>query len=156
MTTLFDLPDAPAPSTPRDPATPWWVTAYETRSGAAATLAGGKAVPRPCPRCGRWCLTGYDSNLCAFQAWADPAPLTPQLEAAALILRRTTYRLWGSPGRYELTLRLVPGVHLPGRHPSADECTVIAAHTCNSPPLSRAQLPMTAPKSRIDHSRIPF
>ena len=154
-TTLFELPETPQTS-PSTPATPYWVTAYETTSGGAANLTGGKALPRPCPTCGTWCLTGYDSNLCAIQAWTDPAPLTPQLEAAALILRRATYRVWGRPGSYELTLRFVPGLHLPSRLPTANECTVIAAHVCNSPPLSDQWIRITARKSHIDLSSIPF
>lgn len=156
MTTLFDLPEPQSEPVPYEPDVPFWVTAYETRSGGAANLSGGKALPRPCPRCGTWCLTGYDSNLCAVQAWADPAPLTPMLEAAALILQRTTYRLWGRPGSYELTFRYLPGLHLAGRLPTAHECTVIAAHVCNSPPLSDQWIRISPPKQRIDHSRIPF
>ncbi|MFD2792564.1 hypothetical protein ACFS27_03285 [Promicromonospora vindobonensis] len=153
--TLFELPNPPA-APPGPPDTPCWVTAYETTTGGAATLAGGKALPRPCPTCRAWCLTGYDSNLCAFQAWATPAALTPQLEAAALILQRTTYRVWGRPGSYELTVRYVPGLHLPGRYPTANECTVIAAHVCNSPPLSDQWIRTAPPKQRIDLTDIPF
>lgn len=154
-TTLFELPET-TPSPSSGPATPYWVTAYETTTGGAASLAGGKALPRPCPTCRTWCLTGYDSNLCAFQAWATPAVLTPQLEAAALILQRTTYRVWGRPGSHELTVRYVPGLHLPGHLPTANECTVIAAHACNSPPLSDQWIRTAAPKQRIDLTHIPY
>lgn len=137
--------------------TPPWVTAYETTSGGAVRLSGGKAIPAPCPTCRRWCLTGYDAPRCAIQAWVDPNPLTPALEAAAIVLARTTYRLWGRAGAYELTWRLAPGVPVIGRLAPADTCTVLADHDCNSPPLAREFIRISIPKNApADHSVIPY
>jgi len=156
MTTLFELPE-PAPTpTPADYSTPHWVRAYETQTGAAVRLSGGKAIPAPCPRCRRWCLTGYDAPLCALQAWVDPSPLTLALEGAAVVLGRTTYRLWGAAGRWELAWRIAPGTPVIGRPTPADACTVLAEHVCNSAPLSREPLNITTPKKYRDLSVIPF
>ena len=94
MSTLFDHPVGSSE--------PAWMRAYTTRTGAPPHLGTGKARPHRCPTCGRWTLQGLDSNLCALLATVDPNPLTPQTEAAAIILGRPTYTLHGAPGRYEL------------------------------------------------------
>lgn len=140
--TLFDLPNNAAPRPSSEPA---WLTAYTTRTGADPNprLAGTRAIPRPCPTCARLTLTGYDAPLIAGLATTDPYLLTPNLEAAALILARPTYQLWGAPGRYELTPR--SPIHITGlRLPSADHVPVVAAHDCPRPPLSTTPLPMHA------------
>ncbi|MFD6094558.1 hypothetical protein ACFWGN_20800 [Oerskovia sp. NPDC060338] len=148
MTALFDL-DNPTPATRRDPSTPAWVIAFETRTGATATLAGGRAIPRPCSSCRAWTLTGYDAPLIADTATVDPYAATPLQEAAALILAVATYQLWGTPGRYHLTPRHLPGLRILGHHPPATHVTVVIAHTCR-PPLATQPLPALRPSPRYD------
>jgi hypothetical protein len=149
MTALFDLPDNPTTTHRRDPSVPAWVTALETRTGTTATLTSGRAIPRPCPTCHAWTLTGYDAPLLADTATVDPYAATPLQEAAALHLQIATYRLWGTPGRYQLTPRHTPGLRVLGRHPAATEATVVIAHTCR-PPLATQPLPALRPTPRYD------
>ncbi|GAB2457678.1 hypothetical protein [Xylanimonas ulmi] len=138
---IFDL-DTPTPS-PRRNDRPWWADAYETRTGSELRLAGDRLIPAR-HDCGRWILTGYDAPTLATAVNLDPNPLTALLEAACVILAIPTYRLWGNPGRWSVTPRHEPGLTYLGRAPNADTVTVIAAHACNRPPLTSAQLRMTA------------
>lgn len=122
--------------------TPRWLTSYASTTGDDPALTGTRAVPRWCRTCRRLVIAGYDSPLLADLAICDPHPLTPQLEAAAVILARPTWRLSGAPGRYELTPRTpayIGGLRLP----PADgvDVVVVAAHDCYHPPLTHAHLP---------------
>ncbi|GMA22266.1 hypothetical protein GCM10025864_44920 [Luteimicrobium album] len=138
MTALFDLePDDLDAAATSEPA---WVTAFTTTHGATPTLASGRALPRPCPRCARWTVVGLDAPRCAGLARCDPHPLTPQLEAAAVILDTPTWQLWTFAGRHELTPRHEPHVPPLARLAPADHVVVLAAHVCGRPPLSRAPL----------------
>lgn len=143
MTTLFDL-DEPQPPRSSEPPVPYWIAAYETRTGSPPALAGIRAIPRPCRKCGQWTLTGYDDYLLAALATTDPNPLTPQLEAAALILGRPTWELRGTPGRYSHRRRTPFYGHIRKLKP-ANQCTVVAQHNCAGP-LSTATLPLTDPR----------
>ncbi len=126
--------------------TPTWVHAYTTTSGLPdPRLVGTFAKPRRCTGCRAWVLAGYDSPLIAALAICDPHPLTPALEAAAVILGRPTWRLWGHPGAYQLTQRTPTRMRLV-RAP-ADACVVLASHQCGRPPLSRAPLTVTAARA---------
>lgn len=125
------------------PVIPWWAQAYETRTGGELRLTSGKAIPARCDRCGAWTLHGYDAPLMAGLAVVDPNPLTPVLEAAAVVLDLPTYQLWGAPGRWSLTPRHEPGVRRIGTARPAGDVIALAAHTCR-PPLSSAHLRMTA------------
>jgi hypothetical protein len=130
---------------------PPWLDAYTTRSGMPdPRLASLTARPRHCAGCGRLVLAGYDSPACADLAVADPNPLTPTLEAAAVILARPTWRLWGQPGHYELTARTparVLGVQLV---PAGPDVIVVATHDCARPPLTRTTLPTRPPQFVVD------
>lgn len=124
------------------PATkPRWLDAYLTGTGLPdIRLAGTTAKPMHCHGCGLVVLAGYDSPLGAVLAIADPHPLTPQLEAAAVILGRPTWHLWGHPGCYELTARTpVWTKSIPLR--TGTNVLVVASHRCGTPPLTRDTLP---------------
>lgn len=123
--------------------TPRWLDAYTTATGLPdPRLAGTTARPRHCDTCRLVVLAGYDAPLCAGLAITDPYLLTPRLEAAAVILTRPTYRLWGYPGSWQLLPRHRPDVHPIVRHPPAGpDVHVLAAHRCGTPPLSRIHLP---------------
>lgn len=143
MTVLFDLDDTPTPKPPSTPGTPWWARAYETRTGSELRLAGDRLIPAR-HDCGAWILHGYDAPIAAVHVHLDPNPLTPALEAACVILAIPTYQLWGTPGRWFVTIRHQPGLARLGRVPPADDVVVLAAHQCGRPPLSAHQLRMTA------------
>lgn len=149
MSTLFDVDDA-LPSEPRPAPARDWVEGYQTKTGMPdPRTTGTTAQPRHCTTCGRLVLAGYDAPMLAGLAVTDPYPLTPALEAAAVILARPTWRVWGTPGRYELTHRTPetdPTVRLLG----ADRCVVVASHHCHHPPLARAPLPMRPPAWVVD------
>lgn len=127
-------------------APPRWLQAHADRTGDDDALIGTRAVPRHCRACGLLLLAGYDAPLIAGLAVVDPYRLTSQMEAAAVLLGRPTWRLWGAPGRLELTGRFYPGVLPLGRHPPAEEVVVVAAHRCGTPPLSSVPLPVRAPR----------
>lgn len=136
--------------------TPRWLDAYATTTGHDPALIGTRAVPRHCRTCHRLVLAGYDAPIAALLATCDPHPLTPRLEAACVILARPTYRLWGIPGRYELTPRHHPGIHPISREPPADQCLVLAAHACGHPPLSHDHLPVTTRHTSSTDGPPPF
>ncbi|WP_152649123.1 hypothetical protein [Demequina flava] len=136
--------------------TPQWLILHTQQTGDDPTLTGTQAHPRHCKKCGRLTLTGYDSHIMAGLAITNPNPLTPRLEAAAVILHIPTYRLWGTPGHYQLTPRHQPRIPPLGTHPPANQVTVLAQHNCHHPPLSRETLPTRPPQSAIDLERIPF
>lgn len=124
--------------------TPRWLHAYATTTGDDPTLAGTRAVPRWCRDCRHLVLAGYDSPLIATLAICDPHPLTAQLEAAAVILARPTWRLWGAPGRYELTPRTPAWTASTRLAPAGPDVLVLASHHCGRPPLTREPLPVPA------------
>jgi hypothetical protein len=138
------------------PPQPPWLRAHLAHTGDDPTLTGTHAHPRHCKTCGHLTLTGYDAPLIAGLAITNPNPLTPQLETAAVILAIPTWRLWGTPGHYELTPRHIPGLHTIGRHPPASDVTVLAAHQCGTPPLSHAPLPTRTHTPEHDTERIPY
>jgi hypothetical protein len=153
VTALFDLePDDHDVAAHSEPA---WVAAFTRAHGATPTLASGRALPRPCPRCGRWTLVGLDAPRCAGLARTDPHPLTPQLEAAAVILATPTWQLWNFVGRHELTPRYEPGVPPHARLEPADHVVVLAAHVCGRPPLSRATLRIRSPRTATSTDGVP-
>ncbi|TKR27151.1 hypothetical protein FA014_01990 [Cellulomonas hominis] len=120
----------------------YWLAALATRTGQDPGLLGTKAVPRWCARCRRLVLAGYDAPVCATLCIADPYRLTPQLEAACVILARPTYQLWGiDAGRLKLTSRHIPGFVQARDFPPADHVVVLAAHDCDRPPLTLDPLP---------------
>lgn len=122
-------------------------------------LSGTRAIPRPCPDCARLTLTGYDSPLLALLATTDPYALTTRQEAAAVILTRRTYRLWGIPLHYELTRRHHPRLPPWLTYPAADTpgVTVVAEHHCDTPPLGTTPIPLRPPRPTVDYDGpIPF
>lgn len=155
MSTLFDVDPNPAP-TRREPSEPAWVAAFTRAHGATPTLNSGRARPVRCT-CSAWTLQGLDAPRCAGLAVCDPNPLTPQLEAAAVILAIPTYRLWGSAGRYELTPRHQPRVPPQHHHdPAGPGVVVLAAHTCGRAPLAATHLQLTAPAASGPTGEPPF
>lgn len=121
--------------------TPAWLNAYDVSTGDDPALRGTRAVPRHCRTCRRLVLAGYDGHVAAWLAVVDPYQLSPQLEAACVVLARRTYRLRGVPGTYELIPRFSPAVLPFGPRPSADAVVVVAEHDCGTPPLSHQHLP---------------
>ena len=91
-------------------------------------------------------------------AICDPNPLTPQLEAAAVILRIRTYQLWGNPGHYELSPRHQPDgcIYSWTHHRPADQTTVLAEHRCGKPPLTNAVIPVAPPHAYSYDGPPPF
>lgn len=141
--------------------TPAWLHAYATTTGNDPALTGTPAIPRWCRTCGLLTLAGYDSPLIATLAITDPWLLDWRQEAAAVILARPTWRLWGWPGNYELTNRHWPGLTPIGRHPPADPTAtagvhVLATHACGHPPLSTTPLPVRPPRTITDDLEPPF
>lgn len=133
-----------------------WVSAYTTASGMPdPRISGVTAKPRPCTTCGALTLTGYDAPLCAGLAVADPYLLTTTLEAAAVILRVTTYRVWGTAPDLQLTERHRPDNTLRVTRAPADRVPVVAAHRCGYPPLSDIPLPRPA-RPRMASNVIPY
>ncbi len=126
------LTDALFPAPTRRSKPDWRKTAA-TKLGTHEKLIGNTAIPRACPTCGRTCLIGWDAPLCAGLAICDPATLTIQLEAACIILDRPTYRLWGTPGQYQLTEKYYPGLPPTGKPPPTTSNRVLAAHRCGKP-----------------------
>jgi hypothetical protein len=120
---------------------PPWLAAYDLSTGDDPALRGRRAVPRHCRTCRRLVLAGYDGHVAAWLAVVDPYQLTPQLEAACVVLARRTYRLRGLPGSYELNPRYSPAVQPFAPRPSAADVLVVAEHHCDTPPLSRQHLP---------------
>jgi hypothetical protein len=114
--------------------------AIAVRAGHDPHLPGTTARARHCRGCSRLVLAGYDAPVCACLAIVDPHRLTPDLEAAAAVLGRMTYRLHGAPDAYQLAYRAPqypPVVELV----PADLCVVVAAHDCGRPPLPGEPVP---------------
>lgn len=120
----------------------YWLDALARRTGQDPGLLGTKAVPRWCSACRRLVLAGYDAPVCATLCIADPYRLTPQLEAACVILDRPTFQVRGIDiGRLHLTPRHIPGYVQARDFPPADQVVVAAAHDCGRPPLTLEPLP---------------
>lgn len=120
-------------------------TTIETRTGLPLGHSSGTTKPGTCPDCGRAILAGYDAPAITKLVIADPARLTPQLEAAAIITRRPTWQLHGNPGRYTLSNRTWPTIPLTYKLTPATECVVITNHICEMPPLSNNPIPLHPP-----------
>lgn len=138
--------------------TPTWQQLHATKTGDHPALIGTRAQIRNCSHCGLIVLAGYDSHLMANLAITDPYLLTPQLEAAAVILAIRTYHARGITGRYELTNRHTPGITRPAwvTYPPANQVPVVAAHRCGIPALSRQPLPLAAPATSWGKGDPPF
>jgi hypothetical protein len=79
---------------------------------------------RRCARCQAPILAGLDATMAAVAVRADPTPLTPLGEAAALLGGRATFDLSDVAGRKELTYRYCDQISGLRRYP------VLAAHEC--------------------------
>lgn len=135
------------------PTTPRWLHAHAARTGDDPTLVGGRARTRWCRTCGLVVIAGYDAPLIATLAICDPYALDWKTEAAAVILARPTWRLWGTPNTWLLTDRHIPGVHPIAHHPPADphhDVIVLARHICGTPPLSRTPIPEPPTRAPFD------
>lgn len=84
--------------------------------------------------CGLPTVAGFDADRCALDAWCDPAQLTADGEAWALLDGRATYEL--RVDRLERRDRWT----IPGRPPS-HELPVLAAHRCHAPIPAAWRLP---------------
>lgn len=85
-----------------------------------------RAKPMLHRTCRQLVIAGFDNDTCAFDAWTEPAPLTPHGELAALLDERRTYDLDGE------RLYRRDQASIPGRPPSPRR-TVLAEHRCHSP-----------------------
>jgi len=137
---------------------PDWRALHALKTGDNAALIGTRAQVRNCAHCGLIVLAGYNSHVMASIAITDPFLLTPQLEAAAVILNIHTYEARGHPGRYELTNRHWPHLTRPDwiHYKPATDVNVLAAHRCGYPPLSRQPLPLNPATASWGHGEPPF
>lgn len=155
-TTQGALFPATEPTPAPRPSQPAWVTAYITRTGNPdPRRLGRNARPRTCPGCGRLTLVGADHHRIAAHPTVDPHPLTPALEAGAVLLAIATYELRGEPPTWELHARTFPGVPTWPLKP-ADSCRVVAAHSCTRPPLTTATLTIRARTAQFATGPAPF
>lgn len=127
---------------------PWWVQTLTRTLGANPRLAGCRAIPTPCPRCGTWTITGYDAPACATLAACDPQLASTADETRAVLTGVATYRLWGFAGLWSLTPRHLPGVRPTGTTQPADAVPVLIAHRCGQPPIAWGnRLPVIRPRA---------
>lgn len=123
--------------------------AIATRTGIDPRGIGRSARWGACTRCNAPVLRGLDADMCAFQAEADPQPLTPIGEILALAGGRATYLLDGKP----------PALSFRDRHrirtfPAA-QFTVLPEHQCGAPALpTKPSAP--APAERTAGDRPPY
>ena len=110
------------------------------------------AQPKTCPTCGRLTLRGLDHHRIAATVTVDPYQLNKADEATAVIAGVATYELRGDPPTWELNERTHPGLITIWPLTPADECTVVAAHQCNTQPISGTPLP-TRPPARPAEQR---
>lgn len=135
---------------------PAWLAHYQTTTGLPDPRRQGRnARPTTCPRCGRLVLTGADHHRIAAYPTVDPYALTPQLEAAAVILAIPTYELRGQPPTWELHPRTFPTVPT-WPIPPANQCRVVAEHSCDNPPLSTTPLPTRRTPTPATTNTIPY
>lgn len=105
---------------------------------AEAALTNGitrRAKERTCT-CGAPIFVGLDADRCAGEVRVDTKPVTAAGEALAILSGRSTYLL-RTGLRPELDHRTQ--WHIAGT--SADDTTVLAAHTCGAPPLPTKPTP---------------
>lgn len=102
----------------------------ETTTGLPVGLTGGRVKPGTCPDCHATVLAGYDGLVAAELAIVDPIALTPQLEAACVLTARPTWRLWNTPGLFELNPRTNPAYPVTTKLTPANEAVVVALHIC--------------------------
>lgn len=137
--------------------TPPWLAHYVTASGNPdPRRAGRTARPRTCPRCGRLVLHGADHHRTAAYVNVDPFALSPIDEARAILAGAPTFTLTGDPPAWELNYRTMPGVRaIPGMR-RADECVVVAEHSCDRAPYSGVPLATRAPRPTTPDNAIPY
>ena len=124
-------------------------TAIETRTGLPLGLSE-RIKPGHCPDCGRAILAGYDAPAITQLAILDPNALTPQLEAAAILTRRPTWQLHGTPGHYQISTRTAPGIPNTWKLTPADKCVVLTNHQCEKPPLTDNPVPLHSPSHQFE------
>lgn len=91
----------------------------------------------------------------------DPFRLDEAGEVAAIVARRATYNLWGSPGAYTIDPRFTPGAQagtfiVPRPAPQR---LVVAEHVCGQPALGTGRLPLVPNRwapTGPDGDEIPF
>lgn len=140
QTSLIDLLDRPTATRSKPDA---WLTDHLIAGGhLTETGLSRRARIRTC-RCRHLILAGLDSDICAFEAAADPIPLTPLAEMLARIEGRPTYDLRREGGGWVLDRRdhhriaFAPA----GSRPRID---VVRAHQCHSRNLSGPETTHTA------------
>jgi len=98
-------------------------------------------------RCGVWVLAGWDAPVCGIWRTLDPWRLDRPGELAAVLAGRGTYRVWGTPGRWEVTSRCDASWGTFGvPHEPPEAVTVIADHECHRRPLGNEPLAIFAPR----------
>lgn len=132
---------------------PAWLQRHLETIGAANTDGvARKARATRCRRCGAPILAGLDADICGWPARVDPAPLTAQGEAAAILTGRTTYRLNGTHSHIEIDRR--EDFNIRGTPPS-DECIVVAEHACGKQ-LAGIQAITATPANEPKEETCPF
>lgn len=140
---LFDEPagiPAKPPRKPKAPKTsledlPAHVKTKLQQAGAADfTTAGPPAVRKAhmitCPNCKKPVMRGLLAMPTPWPVDADPAALTPQGEALALLTGRKTYNLRWAYNHYELDRRGNWHLHNPNPNP---HCDIVCDHNCDDP-----------------------
>lgn len=116
-----------------------------TRTPKRRAPTSGRLTAINC-RCGVWVLTGWDAPVCGIWRTLDPWRLDGRGEVAAVLAGRGTYRVWGWPGRWEVTGRYDPTCGTFGvPHDPPEVVTVIADHECGKRPLSTEALALFPP-----------
>lgn len=136
-----------APGNPRRPIPDWLLRRLDAQ-GLLDLDAGASRTARParCAGCGAWVIRALDGDVLARAVDADPEPLAAVGEAAALLHRIPTYRLWRLAGRWQLDRRdrwTIRG-QVAGALKDSD---VLAQHRCRGPRLARAPSNVPEPVS---------
>jgi len=120
---------------------PWLIGQLIDQGILTQSRLGRKAKARECRHCRSWILTGLDADLAAIEVQADPHPLSPDGEVAALLDDRHTYDLEEH--------RLYRRYHwnIAGR-PAGERHRVLADHRCGAPIPASWQQPPRLPSSR--------
>jgi hypothetical protein len=118
---LFDLPTNPAlKPAAGGPMPAWLVRLLETTTGGFRASRWDR-----CRSCGQLIIRGLDGDVAAFEATADPTPITEGQETLCARIGRWTYALTMNSRRIELDRRDKWSI---GR-PSPDR-PIIPAHNC--------------------------
>jgi hypothetical protein len=118
-------------------AIPTWL---KQRIGEPTRGRGCRATK--CIVCKTDVLAGFDEDVMAMPAIADPTPLSPLGEALALIEGRCSYELDRHGAGLALWLRTHWRIEAA---PASDQVIVLTDHRCGAPPLPSVEIAPAAP-----------